>query len=92
MTPELKAGLHCGKVTTGEIGILKKEIFFTGDVLNTTARLESSCNEHNTDILISEDLLSRLDIHDKYDYLSLGEYELRGKKGKINLFSIVMNK
>jgi len=28
LTPEFKAGFHCGKVTTGEIGILKKEIFF----------------------------------------------------------------
>ena len=29
VTPTFKAGLHCGKVTVGEIGALKKDIFFT---------------------------------------------------------------
>lgn len=91
LTLELKAGLHCGKVTTGEIGVLKKEIFFTGDVLNTTARIESYCNKFKTDILISEDLLSRLDINDKYDFSAFGEYEMIGRKDKVNLFSILKN-
>ena len=54
LTPEFKAGFHYGKVTTGEIGVIKKEIFFTGDVLNTTARIQAKCNEFGTDILISD--------------------------------------
>jgi len=29
-------------VTTGEIGVVKKEIIFTGDVLNTTSRVQNS--------------------------------------------------
>ena len=41
LVPGFKAGLHLGKVTTGEIGVVKKEIKFTGDVLNTTARIQS---------------------------------------------------
>jgi adenylate cyclase len=43
-------------VTTGEIGVLKKEIIFTGDVLNTAARIQGLCNQFNVDILISGDL------------------------------------
>src|SRR4030095_2713370 len=38
--PEFKAGFHFGKMITGEIGVIKKEIDFTGDVLNTTARIQ----------------------------------------------------
>jgi adenylate cyclase len=37
VSPEFKAGFHFGNVTTGEIGVIKKDIIFTGDVLNTTA-------------------------------------------------------
>jgi adenylate cyclase len=44
VVPEFKAGLHCGMVTAGEIGSLKKEIIFTGDVLNTSARIQGLCN------------------------------------------------
>ncbi len=44
LLPEFKAGFHLGKVTTGEIGVIKKEIVFTGDVLNTTARVQGLCN------------------------------------------------
>ena len=44
LLPEFKAGFHLGKVTTGEIGVIKKEIIFTGDVLNTTARIQGLCN------------------------------------------------
>jgi len=49
LLPAFKAGLHFGKVTTGEIGALKKEIIFTGDVLNTTARIQGLCNHHKVD-------------------------------------------
>lgn len=37
--PDFKAGMHSGTVRAEEIGSLKKEIIFTGDVLNTTARI-----------------------------------------------------
>ncbi len=91
LVPEFKAGFHYGKVTTGEIGVLKKEIFFTGDVLNTTARIQASCNEFGTDILISQDLLSQLDIDDVYELTAIGECELKGRQEKINLFSLAQN-
>ncbi|MGB5498917.1 MAG: adenylate/guanylate cyclase domain-containing protein, partial [Maribacter sp.] len=86
--PEFKAGFHCGKVTTGEIGILKKDIFFTGDVLNTTARIQARCNESGTDNLISQELLSQLNIDDAYELTAMGECALKGRREKINLFSI----
>ncbi len=41
--PQFKGAIHFGEVTIGEIGALKKEIFFTGDILNTTARIQSLC-------------------------------------------------
>ena len=87
--PEFKAGFHLGKVTTGEIGDIKKEIIFTGDTLNTTARIQGLCNFYNTDILISADLMKNLTLDPSIKIKSLGENELKGKEERIELFTIV---
>jgi adenylate cyclase len=87
--PGFKAGVHMGKVTTGEIGDIKKEIIFTGDVLNTTSRIQGLCNIYNVDILISGDLMNHLSLHSQFQIRALGENELKGKDQKIELFTIL---
>jgi adenylate cyclase len=88
IVPEFKAGFHFGKVITGEIGIVKKEIIFTGDVLNTTARIQGLCNMHEVDILISDRLMEKLDLPSQFHIRALGESTLRGREEKIELYSI----
>jgi adenylate cyclase len=88
LVPDFKAGFHCGTVTTGEIGALKKELFFTGDVMNTAARVQSKCNELGVDLLLSEDLASQLSLGRSYALISKGEFELRGKQEKTRLFTL----
>jgi len=88
LLPEFKAGFHFGKVTTGEIGVIKKEIIFTGDVLNTTARVQALCNTYKVDLLISGPLIKKLHLHSQFQISSLGENELRGRDEKIELFTI----
>lgn len=88
LAPQFKAGLHCGKVTTGEIGVLKKEIIFTGDVLNTTARIEGLCNNYNVDILVSFSLAEKLNLNGKYKVESIGKNTLRGKDLQLELFTL----
>ncbi|MGZ8557921.1 MAG: adenylate/guanylate cyclase domain-containing protein [Chitinophagaceae bacterium] len=89
LLPDFKAGFHLGKVTTGEIGVIKKDIIFTGDVLNTTARIQGLCNTYNVDILISDDLIKKLDLYSQFQIKTLGETELRGRDEKIELFTIL---
>lgn len=86
--PTFKAGIHWGEVTTGEIGKSKKDIIFTGDTLNTTARIQSLCNDLLVDNLISNNLLNILEISNQYIFKSLGKKELKGKKETIELFTI----
>jgi DNA-binding response OmpR family regulator len=88
LVPEFKAGLHYGNVTTGEIGVEKRETVYTGDVLNTTSRIQELCNSYNEKLLISKTLLDHLSIHDKYKINKLGEITLRGRKNTEILFSI----
>lgn len=88
LVPDFKAGLHVGTVTTGEIGALKKEIIFTGDVLNATARIQGLCNRYDVDLLVSGDLLECLDLGATYTIQSLGRRKLRGKAQEIELFTL----
>ncbi len=90
--PSFKAALHLGKVTTGEIGALKKEIIFTGDVLNTTARIQALCNTYKTEILISDHLLQWLTLDQNWATTSLGTINLRGKTKNIILHTIALDK
>jgi class 3 adenylate cyclase len=91
LLPGFKAGFHMGKLTTGEIGVIKKNIMFTGDVLNTTARIQELCNTYNVDILISDYLQKRLAVDAQRQIKPLGKNELRGRDEKIELFTILLS-
>ncbi len=88
VVPSFKAGLHSGKVTTGELGTLKKDITFTGDVLNTTARIQALCNDFGVDILVSGELMDQIQLDPKYDVKDFGEHYLRGKDHQMHLYFI----
>lgn len=87
--PEFKAGLHCGEVTTGEVGVIKKEIIHTGDVLNTTARIEKKCNEFEQSLILSKDLMDQLPDSGEFNFVDLGIHELRGKENATRLFGLL---
>ena len=42
--PEFKAGCHAGEVTAAEIGIIKRDIAYHGDVINTSSRVQGMCS------------------------------------------------
>ena len=72
----------------GEIGIVKRDITYSGDVLNTTARIRSMCKELNVELIASSDLLQHLSFSSQFNIRDLGYIELRGKKKKIELSSL----
>jgi adenylate cyclase len=86
--PDFKAGLQLGPVTTGEIGALKKETVFTGDVLNQTARIQGMCTEMATDVLVGDELRERLAETDGWTFRPLGSRRLRGKEQSVELFAL----
>lgn len=86
--PDFKAALHFGEVTTGEIGALKKEILFTGDVLNTTSRIQGLCTVFNEDLLISSRLTRLMTLDSDFEIKELGTKKLKGKTTTIDLESL----
>ena len=88
LLPEFKAGLNAGVVTVAEIGDLKREIAYHGDVVNTASRLRSACNEFKKQFLASEYVVDNLRNNAEHSIQGIGEVNLRGKKKPIKVFSI----
>jgi adenylate cyclase len=86
--PKFKAALHAGIVLAAEIGHLKKDIVYSGDVLNATARMESMCYKYDADILVSKSLFNLLDKKHEIIYEDLGPISLKGKDEKLELIKI----
>jgi adenylate cyclase len=89
VVPEFKAGLHIGFVMVGEIGIVKRDIAYSGDVLNTAARIQSKCNELGVNILISKNMIVGLgSLPNEIKPREVGEIDLRGKQHSLMLYTI----
>jgi adenylate cyclase len=86
--PEFKAGLHFGKVISAQIGDLKREIIYNGDVLNTTARIQSECNRFKRNCLVSGTLRNRLKQINGFQWERIDTVMLRGKETEVELFSV----
>src|SRR5438552_3399737 len=87
--PEFKAGLHFGKVISAQIGDLKREIVYNGDVLNTTSRIQSECNKYQRDCLVSGTLMNRLKKMNGFQWEKIGDVTFRGKETEVELFSVI---
>jgi adenylate cyclase len=90
--PDFKVGAHYGQVMTGEVGIIKREIAFSGDTLNTAYRIQAMCNANNVDILLSKKLV------DAFPYLpfrfqkqEIGPVDLKGKTETIELLTFTLS-
>jgi adenylate cyclase len=87
--PTFKAGIHWGKVIVGEVGILKRDITYSGDVLNTTSRIQSKCKDFDVEVIVSADLLAGLSLAKNYVTQPLGAIKLRGKEKEVLLSALI---
>lgn len=89
--PEFKAGLHEGTLMVAEVGFVKKELAYHGDVINTSARIQAECNTYNVSLLLSEKLLKDLNIREFTTSKSLGSVLLKGKQKEVKIHTIDQN-
>ncbi len=88
LQPFFKAGVHLGKVIVAEVGLIKREIAYHGDVLNTTARIQSQCNKFQQQLLVSEQLWKRMKPDQQLQSQHLGEELLKGKKTAVTIYGV----
>ena len=78
------AGINTGPCVVGNFGSSTRfDYSVLGDSVNLAARLESSCKEFDTDLIISEHSLV-----DGYDYKFLAEVKVKGKSEPVEIYTI----
>ena len=88
VVPRFRGGLHGGTVTAGELGDLRQQIVFVGDILNTAARLEEYAKSRELDLVISGALLERLVLPPGVAATVCGELSLRGKQAPVTAYGL----
>jgi adenylate cyclase len=86
--PRMHAGLHGGVVTSGELGDVRQQIVFVGDILNTAARLEEHAKRSGLDLVVSGVLLARLTLPAGVQAVAVGELALRGKGERVEAYAL----
>lgn len=86
--PIFKAGIHFGKLMIAEVGTMKKEIAYHGDVINTASRIQSLCNSYDSSLLISETILNNLRTKSLFKIDSKGIINLKGKEKSVEVFGL----
>ena len=89
--PTFKAGMDFGAVTATEIGDIKRDIAFHGDVLNTASRLEKKCNDFNESLIISQHLIDKIPANGSFTFKFLSDLPLRGKSERIKFYAVNPN-
>jgi len=92
LLPKFKAGVNGGSVTATEIGDIKRDIAYHGDVLNTASRIQEACNQYEQTFMITGNLLHKLSRLDKYNISSIGNIQLKGKHGGTDVYAINRSK
>ena len=78
------AGINTGLCVVGNFGSSTRfDYSVLGDSVNLAARLESSCKNYDTDLIISE-----YSLVDGYDYKFLDEVTVKGKSEPVKIYTI----
>lgn len=88
IVPEFKSGVHGGTLMATEIGFVKKELAYHGDVINTASRIQGKCNNYEVSILVSEALSKDLTYHQDLIIEAVDDVLLKGKKEPIKIYTI----
>ena len=88
VVPRFRGGLHGGTVTAGELGDLRQQIVFVGDILNTAARLEEYAKRMGLDLVASGALLDRLALPPGVEAKHCGDLAIRGKEARVAAYAL----
>ena len=78
------AGINTGLCVVGNFGSSNRfDYSVLGDSVNLAARLESSCKEYDTSLIISE-----YSLLDNYEYKFLDEVTVKGKSEPVKIYTI----
>jgi len=81
-------GIHCGEVVTGNVGTEERmQYSVTGNTVILAARLEQLNKEFNSSVLVSKDVIDKMNIED-IEHRSLGNVTVKGFANPIEVFRL----
>ncbi len=86
--PEFRGGIDEGAVMATEVGDVKREIVFHGDVLNTAARLLELCKHREERLVVSDSIGKAVEEDAAYRTNWTEEVSLRGKTEQVKAYSL----
>ena len=87
IVPVFYASVNAGMVTVAEVGDIKSEVAYHGDVLNTASRVQKLCKKYNEKILVTCEFKDRLPLN--FDKLRrLDQIAVVGKKKIVEIFAV----
>ena len=78
---------YCGNCDLTKY-LIKKELAYHGDVLNTAARIQGKCNDFKKRVLVSETVKAILENQHLFHFSGIGDVSLRGKAGQVSLYGV----
>jgi len=87
--PNFTASINSGKIMVSEVGSIKSEIAFHGDVLNTAARIQKQCKSYNRQLLVTKTFATLFEeVGNGFKIEWIAKDLLIGKKHKVDIFAI----
>jgi len=79
VSPRLRIALHSGDVVAGELAGPRAEIVYSGDTVNTVARIAKLASQSDRSLLISERLLGQIQLPSGLDVHPLEAVQFKGR-------------
>ncbi|MGQ1787551.1 MULTISPECIES: adenylate/guanylate cyclase domain-containing protein [unclassified Saccharicrinis] len=89
LMPIFTASINSGRVMAAEVGEIKSELAFHGDVLNTAARIQKQCKKYGKEIIVTKSFAENISIKPNgYQVTFIERAKLSGKAKDVDLYDV----
>jgi adenylate cyclase len=91
--PIFSASINSGNVMAAEVGQIKRELAFHGDVLNTAARIQKQCKRYKKQILVTRKFAKNLEKSTQlYQTAYIDNVKFIGKEQFVKIYEVTPTK